>query len=99
MESLDFKDIREQISEMAECYESYEDFDDIDDNYFYYRVDKYRFSGEVIVNGKSVYASGEYRNDFDMFELSDFSADDEDLQEYLENYEINEIEYQISRAS
>lgn len=96
MEALDFKDIREQIEAIATCVEVSDDFVDIEDEYIPITIEKFEFAGYISVCGKAVYTSGSYINNFEDFSLNDFSAEDEELEEYLENYELNELEIKIS---
>jgi hypothetical protein len=99
MEALDFKDIREQISEIAICQESYEDVSNVEEFYYTFTIEKYKFAGSIIVNGIPVYTYGSYTNDFENLTIEEFTADDEDLEEYLENYELTELAYKIEKAS
>jgi hypothetical protein len=99
MEALDFNDIREQIEQISTLVESYEDFSIIEDDCTYFRVDKYRFSGTISINGKPVYTCGSYKNVFEEVNIIEFTADNEELAEYLENYELDLIQYKIEKAS
>jgi hypothetical protein len=97
MITLDFKDIHNQIHNISELVDSYDDFQDIDrETYWNITIDKYEFEGYIQVNGKRVYTKGSYTNDFSNFELFDFYAEDDDLEEYLENYTLEELQLKIA---
>ena len=93
---LNFENIHEQISELAEMVESYEYETNVEDFYFTRVMEKYRFEGYIDVCGKRVYTKGTYTNDFCNFELFDFCAEDDDLEEYLENYTLEELQLKIA---
>lgn len=97
MITLDFKDIHNQIYNISELVESYEDFEDIErDTYLPIIIDKYEFEGYIQVNGKRVYTKGSFTNDFEELNLIDFEAEDDDLEEYLENYTLEELQRKIA---
>lgn len=100
MITLDFKDIHNQIHELSKLVESYEDYEDVDrETCWTTTIDRYEFAGSIIVNGIPVYTYGSYTNDFDNLTIEEFTADNEDLEEYLENYELTELAYKIEKAS
>lgn len=92
MMTIDWKDIRRQISEIATLVEEYDDADE-DGKYHY---EEYSFSDWILVNNKAVYVQGNYTNDFDKLSLYDFAPEDEDLAEYFEAYELEELERKIA---
>jgi hypothetical protein len=97
MITLDFKDIHNQIYNLSEMVESYDDFEDIDrETCWNITIDKYEFEGYIQVNGKRVYTKGSYTNDFEKLDLVDFYAEDDDLEEYLENYTLEELQLKIA---
>lgn len=97
MITLDFKDIHNQIHNLSEIVESYDDFEDIDrETYWPITIEKYEFEGYIQVNGKRVYTKGSYTNDFEKLDLVDFIAEDDDLEEYLENYTLEELQLKIA---
>lgn len=97
MITLDFKDIHNQIYNISELVESYEDFEDIErDTYLPIIIDKYEFEGYIQVNGKRVYTRGSFTNDFEELNLIDFEAEDDDIEEYLENYTLEELQRKIA---
>lgn len=97
MVTLDFKDIHNQIYNLSEIVESYDDFEDIDrETCWNTTIDKYEFEGYIQVNGKRVYTKGSYTNDFEKLDLVDFYAEDDDLEEYLENYTLEELQLKIA---
>jgi hypothetical protein len=97
MVTLDFHDIHNQIYNLSELVESYDDFEDIDrETCWNITIDKYEFEGYIQVNGKRVYTKGSYTNDFEKLDLVDFYAEDDDLEEYLENYTLEELQLKIA---
>lgn len=97
MVTLDFHDIHNQIYNLSELVESYNDFEDIDrETCWNITIDKYEFEGYIQVNGKRVYTKGSYTNDFEKLDLVDFIAEDDDLEEYLENYTLEELQLKIA---
>jgi hypothetical protein len=97
MITLDFKDIHNQIHNISELVDSYDDFQDIDrETYWNITIDKYEFEGYIQVNGKRVYTKGSYTNGFEKLDLVDFYAEDDDLEEYLENYTLEELQLKIA---
>jgi hypothetical protein len=97
MIALDFKDIHNQIYNLSELVESYDDFEDIDrETCWNITIDKYEFEGYIQVNGKRVYTKESYTNDFEKLDLVDFIAEDDDLEEYLENYTLEELQRKIA---
>lgn len=100
MITLDFNDIHDQIHGLSNLVESYDDFEDIDrETCWPITIKKYEFAGSIIVNGIPVYTYGSYTNNFENLTIEEFAADDEDLEEYLENYELTELAYKIEKAS
>lgn len=97
MVTLDFHNIHNQIYNLSELVESYDDFEDIDrETCLNITIEKYEFEGYIQVNGKRVYTKGSYTNDFEKLDLVDFYAEDDDLEEYLENYTLEELQLKIA---
>lgn len=101
MIALDFNSIRKQIGDIAECVETIEemDYDIHERSSWTEHQDKYEFEGYIEVANRRVYTRGEYTNDFDSLNLIDFAAEDDELEEFLENYELNELLHKIAIAS
>lgn len=96
MYTIDWKQVREQIQEISELVEENDDVEIVEDVTFKVCDKKYQFTGWIEVCNKPVYTQGSYWNDFRDLELRDFFAEDEDLEEYLENYTFDELERKIA---
>lgn len=96
MYKIDWNKVREQIVEMSELIDEDYDVEIVEDTVFRNYTKTYTFSGNIDVCGEPVYTSGTYMNDLDSLEVTDFTSDCEDLELYLEEYTLEEIEELIS---
>ena len=91
MFNIDWKKVASQIHDMSELVDEEYDVDVCEGTAFRYYTKKYSFSGYIEVAGKPVYTSGSFINELDNFELSEFASENEDLELYLEDYNLEEI--------